>query len=49
MTREKKNEKKPPVDPIKEKKIEKKNILVTLCLDPTAFLKGPWGCPLDHR
>ena len=23
--------------------------LVALCLDPPAFPKGPWGCPLDHR
>ena len=23
--------------------------LVALGLDPTAFLKGPEGCPLDHR
>ena len=23
--------------------------LVALCLDPTAFPKCPWGCPLDHR
>jgi hypothetical protein len=48
MTRRKKNDQKPPVDPI-SKKIGKNEILVRIGLDPTAFLKGPWGCPLDHR
>jgi hypothetical protein len=32
------------LDPKKEKKF----ILVRTRLDPTAFLKGSWGCPLDH-
>ncbi len=48
MTRKKKNDKKPPVDPISKKNRKKVNV-VGARLDPTAFLKGPWGCPLDHR
>ena len=38
--------------PPKRQKVKKANFfshLVALGLDPTAFLKGPEGCPLDHR
>ena len=46
--RTKKNTKNTP----KRQKAKKPNFfshLVALCLDPPAFLKGPWGCPLDQR
>ncbi len=33
----------------KSKKTKFFSHLVTLCLDPPAFPKGPWGCPLDQR
>ncbi len=38
--------------PPKRQKVKKTNFfphLVALGLDLTAFLKGPEGCPLDHR
>jgi hypothetical protein len=46
--RTKKNTKNTP----KRQKAKKPNFfshLVALCLDPPAFPKGPWGCPLDQR
>ena len=39
-------------DPLRRQKVKKSHFyrhLVALCLDPPAFLKGPEGCPLNHR
>ncbi len=46
-TDEKKKRPKTKKDPM-TKKFAKKIILVSGGLVLTAFLKGPWGCPLDH-
>ena len=50
--RDDKNKKKRTKNPKrseKKKKMKKKLFLVAGRLDPSTFLKGPQGCPLDHR
>ena len=47
LTKKKKNDKKKKSDT--EKKMRKKIVLVVAGRDLRAFLKGPAGCPLDHK
>ena len=47
LTKKKKNDKKK--NPILKKKMRKKIVLVVAGRDLRAFLKGPAGCPLDHK
>ena len=48
LTKKKKNDQKKKRSDTEKKKGKKINLVIA-GLDLTAFLKGPEGCPLDHR